>query len=184
MSYWTLAPLLRPPLIQQVLLPCRHYLCSLLYRVVFLRSTVSLAARCLPFQAHGRVRNAVEVAFQPEVRALDLLGTACWACGCGRAVRADIKLLTTERIGCNITFDKVAREWRCKYAADASGGPADSASLKAAEELLQSYLPTLKALPNAEVTRVMCGGCHDFVTRPRPCTTYKLTHAPLRRKSS
>ena len=64
--------------------------------------------------------------------------------------------------GCNITFDKVAREWRCKYAADASGGPADSASLKAAEELLQSYLPTLKALPNAEVTRVMCGGCHDF----------------------
>ena len=28
--------------------------------------------------------------------------------------------------------------------------------------MLQSYLPTLKALPNAEVTRVMCGGCHDF----------------------
>ena len=173
MSYWTLAPLLRPPLIQQVLLPCRHYLCSLLYRVVFLRSTVSLAARCLPFQAHGRVRNAVEVAFQPEVRALDLLGTACWACGCGRAVRADIKLLTTERIGCNITFDKVAREWRCKYAADASGGPADSASLKAAEELLQSYLPTLKALPNAEVTRVMCGGCHDFkIVVNQPCADH------------
>merc|ERR1719181_553940 len=64
--------------------------------------------------------------------------------------------------GANITFDKVAREWRCKYAADASGGPADSASLKAAEELLQSYLPTLKALPNAEVTRVMCGGCYNF----------------------
>ena len=179
--------MLPPPLIQQVLLPSRHYLCSLLYRAVFLRSTVSLAARCLPFQAHGRVRNAVEVAFHPEVRALDLLGTACWACGCGRAVRDDIKLLTTERIGCNITFDKVAREWRCKYAADASGGPADSASLKAAEELLQSYLPTLKALPNAEVTRVMCGGCHDFVRRPRLClfvTKRKLTHAPHRRKSS
>ena len=140
---------------------------------MFLRSTVSLAARCLPFQAHGRVRNAVEVAFQPEVRALDLLGTACWACGCGRAVRADIKLLTTERIGCNITFDKVAREWRCKYAADASGGPADSASLKAAEELLQSYLPTLKALPNAEVTRVMCGGCHDFkIVINQPCADH------------
>jgi len=84
-----------PPLIQQVLLPCRHYLCSLLYRAVFLRSTVSLAARCLPFQAHGRVRNAVEVAFHPEVRALDLLGTACWACGCGRGVCDDLKLLTT-----------------------------------------------------------------------------------------
>ena len=113
------------------------------------------------------------MAFQPEVRALDLLGTACWACGCGRAVRDDIKLLTTERIGCNITFDKVAREWRCKYAADASGGPADSASLKAAEELLQSYLPTLKALPNAEVTRVMCGGCHDFkIVVNQPCADH------------
>eukprot|EP00629_Pelagomonadales_sp_RCC1024_P001407 CAMPEP_0119277744 /NCGR_PEP_ID=MMETSP1329-20130426/17794_1 /TAXON_ID=114041 /ORGANISM="Genus nov. species nov., Strain RCC1024" /LENGTH=117 /DNA_ID=CAMNT_0007278235 /DNA_START=44 /DNA_END=397 /DNA_ORIENTATION=- len=63
---------------------------------------------------------------------------------------------------CGISFDKVAREWRCKYTADASGGPAESASLKAAEELLQSYLPSLKALPNAEVTRVMCGGCQDF----------------------
>merc|ERR1719206_240695 len=50
---------------------------------------------------------------------------------------------------CNISFDMVAREWRCKYTADASGGPAESASLKAAEELLQSYLPTLKALPGA-----------------------------------
>ena len=77
------------------------------------------------------------------------------------------------RIGANITFDKVAREWRCKYAADASGGPADSASLKAAEELLQSYLPTLKALPNAEVTRVMCGGCHDFkIVVNQPCADH------------
>ena len=76
-------------------------------------------------------------------------------------------------IGANITFDKVAREWRCKYAADASGGPADSASLKAAEELLQSYLPTLKALPNAEVTRVMCGGCHDFkIVVNQPCADH------------
>ena len=75
--------------------------------------------------------------------------------------------------GANITFDKVAREWRCKYAADASGGPADSASLKAAEELLQSYLPTLKALPNAEVTRVMCGGCHDFkIVVNQPCADH------------
>ena len=75
--------------------------------------------------------------------------------------------------GANITFDKVAREWRCKYAADASGGPADSASLKAAEELLQSYLPTLKSLPNAEVTRVMCGGCHDFkVATALPAESY------------
>ena len=40
--------------------------------------------------------------------------------------------------------------------------PQESATLKAAQELLASYLPTLKALPNAEVTRVVCGGCGDF----------------------
>ena len=72
----------------------------------------------------------------------------------------------------------VCREWRCKYAADASGGPADSASLKAAEELLQSYLPTLKALPNAEVTRVMCGGCHDFkIVVNQPCADHDVWKA-------
>ena len=71
---------------------------------------------------------------------------------------------------------QVAREIRCKYAADASGGPADSASLKAAELVLQEFLPTLKALPNAEVTRIMCGGCHDFARGPRP----SLIFAPAR----
>ena len=104
---------------------------------------------------------------------------------CGWARRAELAaaaaLLATTYLfmkrrthtGANITFDKVAREWRCKYAADASGGPADSASLKAAEELLQSYLPTLKALPNAEVTRVMCGGCHDFkIVVNQPCADH------------
>ena len=38
----------------------------------------------------------------------------------------------------------------------------ESASLKAAQALLDDYLPTLKAIPNAEVTRVVCGGCGDF----------------------
>ena len=110
--------------------------------------------------------------FVRDARPTSWLGNARRACGCGRdrmTTRPDSPWHHfSTRIGANITFDKVAREWRCKYAADASGGPADSASLKAAEELLQSYLPTLKALPNAEVTRVMCGGCHDFVRRLRP----------------
>mmetsp|Transcript_87952 Transcript_87952/g.249277 ORF Transcript_87952/g.249277 Transcript_87952/m.249277 type:complete len:118 (+) Transcript_87952:80-433(+) len=61
-----------------------------------------------------------------------------------------------------VAFTKVAREWRCKYAMDATGGPAESVALKAAQALLVEYLPTLKALPNAEVTRVVCGGCGDF----------------------
>lgn len=61
-----------------------------------------------------------------------------------------------------VAFTKVAREWRCKYAMDADGTPAKSETLKACQALLAEYLPTLKALPNAEVTRVVCGGCGDF----------------------
>ena len=74
---------------------------------------------------------------------------------------------------CGVSFDKVAYELRCKYAGDESGGPANSASLKAAEALLQEYLPALKALPGAEVTRVMCGGCHDFkIVVNQPCADH------------
>ena len=40
--------------------------------------------------------------------------------------------------------------------------PQKSDALKKAQELLTGYLPTLKALPNAEVSRVVCGGCGDF----------------------
>merc|ERR1719181_1954592 len=61
-----------------------------------------------------------------------------------------------------IAFDYVAREWRCKYSPGESGGPGDSASLKACQELLGEYLPKLKALPKAEITRQVCGGCLDF----------------------
>ena len=61
-----------------------------------------------------------------------------------------------------VAFNKVAREWRCKYTPGESGGPGDSASLKACEALLKEFLPKLKALPNAEVTRVVCGQCGDF----------------------
>ena len=115
--------------------------------------------------------------FVRDARPTSWLGNTRRACGCGRdrtTTRPDSPWHHfSTRIGANITFDKVAREWRCKYAADASGGPADSASLKAAEELLQSYLPTLKALPNAEVTRVMCGGWHDFkIVVNQPCADH------------
>lgn len=61
-----------------------------------------------------------------------------------------------------VTFTKVAREWRAKYAMDADGTPAKSTALKAAQALLDEYISTLKALPNAEVTRIVCGGCGDF----------------------
>ena len=61
-----------------------------------------------------------------------------------------------------VSFDNVAREWRCKYTPGASGGPGDSASLKACQSLLEEYLPKIKALPKASVTRQVCGGCMDF----------------------
>ena len=120
---------------------------------------------------------ALALRLRPRCAPNLLAGNTRQACGCGRdrtTTRPDSPWHHfSTRIGANITFDKVAREWRCKYAADASGGPADSASLKAAEELLQSYLPTLKALPNAEVTRVMCGGCHDFkIVVNQPCADH------------
>lgn len=61
-----------------------------------------------------------------------------------------------------VAFTMVAREWRAKYAMDADGTPAKSAALKAAQALLVEYLPKLKEIPKAEITRVVCGGCGDF----------------------
>ena len=72
-----------------------------------------------------------------------------------------------------VSFEHVSREWRCKYTMDAEGGPANSASLKACEALLQEYLPKLKALPAVEVRRVVCGGCGDFkVVVTQPCAEH------------
>merc|ERR1712100_830013 len=68
-----------------------------------------------------------------------------------------------------VAFENVAREWRCKYSPGESGGPGDSASLKACNDLLMEYMPKLKALPGAEITRQVCGGCMDFkvsITQP------------------
>jgi hypothetical protein len=56
-----------------------------------------------------------------------------------------------------------------QYSPGPSGGPGDSESLKACQSLLAEYLPKLKALPSAQVTRQVCGGCMDFkvsITQP------------------
>jgi len=68
-----------------------------------------------------------------------------------------------------VSFENVAREWRCKYTPGPSGGPGDSESLKACQTLLSEYLPKLKELPKASITRQVCGGCMDFkvsITQP------------------
>eukprot|EP00438_Fugacium_kawagutii_P035717 Skav234676 [mRNA] locus=scaffold1131:513158:513496:- [translate_table: standard] len=57
-----------------------------------------------------------------------------------------------------VSFDNIAREWRCKWSADK-----DKASLDAAQELLKSVSAELKAVPGVKnVQRVVCGGCLDF----------------------
>ena len=72
-----------------------------------------------------------------------------------------------------VKFTRIAREWRCKYAYGPSGGPGDSACLKACQALLDEHLEVLKELPNVEIHRVVCGGCQDFkVVLNQPCADH------------
>jgi len=57
-----------------------------------------------------------------------------------------------------VTFQHIAREWRCKFSADS-----DNASLMAAQAKLEEILPEVSSVEGAvSVQRVVCGGCHDF----------------------
>lgn len=58
-------------------------------------------------------------------------------------------------------FENVAREWRCKWKDD-GGGKASSKTLVEIADLVDEYLPKLKALEGAVVNRAVCGGCLDF----------------------
>jgi hypothetical protein len=60
-----------------------------------------------------------------------------------------------------MAFTNVAREWRCKWKDD-GGGKATSKALVEIADLVDEYLPQLKALEGAEVNRSVCGGCLDF----------------------
>jgi hypothetical protein len=58
----------------------------------------------------------------------------------------------------SVSFDTIAREWRCKWSVDN-----DKKSLTAAQEVLDELLPQIKAMPAVkDVQRIVCGGCHDF----------------------
>ena len=57
------------------------------------------------------------------------------------------------------SFDRVCREWRCKY----TGDKTDSASLAAVAAEVEKVLPKVKGLsPNVVVNRFVCGSCLDF----------------------
>ena len=58
-----------------------------------------------------------------------------------------------------MSFDRVCREWRCKFTGDKS----DSASLEAISKVVDEYLPAIKGVSSgATVNRMICGGCLDF----------------------
>ena len=60
---------------------------------------------------------------------------------------------------CAMSFDRVCREWRCKY----TGDKATSESLEAISKLVDEYLPEIKASSSdATVNRLVCGACLDF----------------------
>ena len=58
-----------------------------------------------------------------------------------------------------MSFDRVCREWRCKY----TGNKSDSESLEAIAKVVDEYLPQIKAVSEgATVNRLVCGSCLDF----------------------
>jgi hypothetical protein len=59
----------------------------------------------------------------------------------------------------SMSFDRVCREWRCKY----TGDKATSESLQAIAGLVDEYLGTIKeASSQITVNRLVCGACLDF----------------------
>lgn len=58
-----------------------------------------------------------------------------------------------------MSFNRVCREWRCKY----EGDKATSESLEAISKVVDEYLPTIKEVSEGiTVNRLVCGGCLDF----------------------
>ena len=58
-----------------------------------------------------------------------------------------------------MSFDRVCREWRCKY----TGDKGTSESLEAIAKVVDELLPEVKkASKDATVNRLVCGACLDF----------------------
>eukprot|EP00658_Telonema_sp_P-2_P028767 TRINITY_DN21993_c0_g1_i2.p2 TRINITY_DN21993_c0_g1~~TRINITY_DN21993_c0_g1_i2.p2 ORF type:complete len:132 (+),score=35.27 TRINITY_DN21993_c0_g1_i2:187-582(+) len=75
-----------------------------------------------------------------------------------RRVRGLLRNQTMPEICEGVSFDVVAREWRCKWSGDE-----DKASLVACQKLVDENLAALKELAGVQsVQRVVCGGCLDF----------------------
>lgn len=70
------------------------------------------------------------------------------------ALNADVPLANGA-----MSFNRVCREWRCKY----DGDKGTSESLEAISKVVDEYLPELKKISDGvTVNRLVCGGCLDF----------------------
>ena len=59
----------------------------------------------------------------------------------------------------NVSFETVAREWRCKW----DGADPSKAALQAAQSLIEEHLAAVKAVDGfVSAQRLVCGGCLDF----------------------
>merc|ERR1711920_314190 len=59
----------------------------------------------------------------------------------------------------NVSFDHIAREWRCKWS---TTDGSNKAPLAAAQTVVDKHLPAIKALGPVSVQRVVCGTFYDF----------------------
>ena len=77
-----------------------------------------------------------------------------------RAVRPNTRLHDAVPLANgSMNFDRVCREWRCKYTGDKS----TSESLEAIAGIVAEYLPEIKkASSDVTVNRLVCGACLDF----------------------
>lgn len=76
-----------------------------------------------------------------------------------------------------VEFDKVAREWRCKWSPDD-----DKKSLVEAQKALESVLSDVKSVDGVQsVERIVCGGCLDFKVVTTLSGTSQLRFVFLRR---
>ena len=72
--------------------------------------------------------------------------------------RSGTRLRESIQICDGVEFDKIAREWRCKWSPDN-----DKSSLVQAQQALELVLGDVKKVDGVlGVERVVCGGCLDF----------------------
>ena len=78
--------------------------------------------------------------------------------GLKRAGRGALAATYATQLTPSVSFDTIAREWRCKWSPED-----DKASLEAAQQVLAKHLADIKAVKGVKsVQRTVCGGCLDF----------------------